>query len=562
MFSLASMKVSSKLAAAFAVLVVITITATVINYQKLNFMRQTAQWRTHTYDVIETLSAVMASMVDSETGLRGYLIGGEDRFLDPFRNGSKSFDEAFAKVKSLTADNPAQQKRLDELHAAAMTWRNEVAAKEIALMSKPETRAEALRMEASGAGKASMDAIRAKIAEVDAVERSLLASRSMEQEVAFDTAEYVSLGGSAASAVLAIVLAWYLTQSLARPIVSMTSVMTSLAGGDTSVEVPARDRKDEIGNMARAVAVFKENMTETERLRGEQEAAKQRAEQDRRKAMLDLANAFESRVGSIVSGVTAQATELLATAQTLTTASDMTASQATAVASASLQATQNVQTVAAAAEELSASIQEITKQVSRSSERTSVAVSHAEGTNAEVQGLMQSALRIGEVVTLINDIASRTNLLALNATIEAARAGDAGKGFAVVASEVKSLANQTAKATEEIKAQIDAMQIATETSANSIRGISDIIREVNEAAIVIASAVEEQAATTSEITRNVQQAAAGTSDVSQTIEGVSQSSRNTGTAATEVHSAARDLNENGEKLKEQLDNFLREVRSA
>lgn len=556
------MKVGRKLAAAFTLLVVVTLIASAINYQKLSVIRQTADWKIHTYEVLEVLSKAMAAMVDSETGVRGYLISGQDEFLAPYRAGTKDFDEAFAKVKAMTADNPAQQKRLEELRAHVMTWRNDVAAKEIALMSKADTIEAARAMETSGAGKASMDAIRAKIGELDNAERSLLTARTVDQEEALDQSELISLTGGAASIVLAILLAWYLTQSLSKPIVGMTNVMGRLAGGDTSIEIPARDRQDEIGGMAHAVGVFKDNMIETERLRAEQKAAEQRAEEQRRKSMLDMANAFENRVGSIVAGVTSQATELLATAGTLTSSSDNAARQAATVASASLQATQNVQTVAAAAEELSTSIQEITQQVSRSSERTAAAVAQADATNAEVEGLMQSAQRIGEVVTLINDIASRTNLLALNATIEAARAGDAGKGFAVVASEVKSLANQTAKATEEISAQIDAMQAATESSANSIRQITEIIRDVNEAAIAIASAVEEQAATTSEITRNVQQAAAGTNDVSVTIESVSQASKDTGSAASEVHSAARDLSQNGESLKEQVNGFLREIRAS
>ncbi|TWB40524.1 methyl-accepting chemotaxis protein [Nitrospirillum pindoramense] len=559
---LSSMKVGRKLAAAFALIVAVTLIASGINYRALSTIQDTTRWTDHTYKVLERLNNVMAAMVDGETGLRGYLVGTDPKFLEPYHKGKTAFDAAFAEVKSLTADNAAQQARLDDLRRYEQTWRQDVAEKEIALMGKPETVEQARKLEASGAGKASMDAIRAKVAEMDKVERDLLGQRAVLQADALGTATSVALVSSGLSVLLAIIMAWSLTRSVAKPIVDMTAAMQTLAGGNTGVDIPARERQDEIGGMAQAVGVFKDNMIEAERLRSEQEALKQRAEKERRQAMLDLASAFENRVGGIVNGVTAQATELLATAQTLSSSSDNVARQAGTVAAASLQATQNVQTVAAATEELAASIQEITAQVSRSTQMISSAVGQADRTNAEVQGLMQSAQRIGEVVTLINDIASRTNLLALNATIEAARAGDAGKGFAIVASEVKSLANQTAQATDEIRAQIAGMQAATETSAKSIQGIAEIINQVSQASTTIASAVEEQAATTNEITRNVQQAAQGTNDVSQTIGQVSDAAQETGVGAGEVHSAANDLSKNGELLKQQVDSFLREIRAA
>jgi len=321
---------------------------------------------------------------------------------------------------------------------------------------------------------------------------------------------------------LGALIAWLVGRGIIRPVSGMTAAMSRLAAGETAVEIPSRDATDEMGAMAKAVEVFKDNMIETERLRTEQEAQKQRAEQERRAEMLDLATKFEASVGGVVDSVASAATEMQATAQSMAATSEQTTRQATTVAAASEQATQNVQTVAASAEELSASIREIGQQVTQASAMIQESVRQATMSNEQVQGLASAAEKIGDVVRIISDIAGQTNLLALNATIEAARAGDAGKGFAVVASEVKTLASQTAKATEEIAAQIKAIQEATQTSARSIQGIAETIGKVNETATAIAAAVEEQGAATQEISRNVTQAAQGTQEVSGNIGGVSQ----------------------------------------
>ena len=349
---------------------------------------------------------------------------------------------------------------------------------------------------------------------------------------------------------------------ITRPVVAMTKAMGTLANGDTTVQIPAQGQKDEIGAMAKAVQVFKDNMIETERLRAEQEETKKRAEAARRQGMLELADRFESTVGGIVNGVTSAATELQATAQALSATAEETSRQSTAVAAASEQTTQNVQTVAAATEELSSSIREISNQVTESTRIVAGAVTQAEDTNAKVKGLAEAAQKIGEVVTLINEIASQTNLLALNATIEAARAGEAGKGFAVVASEVKNLATQTGRATEEIAGQVKAIQDSTESAAHAIQAITVTINRVNEISTAIASAVEEQGAATQEISRNVQEASTGTAEVSTNITGVTQASQQTSAGSTQVLSSASELAANGERLKKEVDTFLHTVRAG
>jgi methyl-accepting chemotaxis protein len=369
---------------------------------------------------------------------------------------------------------------------------------------------------------------------------------------------WLGLGGLAAGAVLA----WLIGRGISRPVVAMCAAMRALAGGDKTTEIPGVGRKDEIGQMADTVAVFKNNMIEADRLREETERLKAEAETERKTGMLRLADNFEAGIKGVVNSVASQATEMQSSAQAMTHTAEQATQQATAVAASVEQASANVQTVASSAEELSASVREIGQQVEHSSKIASEAVIEADKTNVTVEGLAKAAQRIGDVVQLIETIAGQTNLLALNATIEAARAGDAGKGFAVVASEVKSLANQTAKATEEIRAQISEIQGSTGQTVEAIRSIGATIRQMSEIATTIASAVEEQGAATREIATNVHQAAQGTSDIATNIEGVSRAAGDTGSAASQVLGAAGELSKQAETLRRDVDEFLATVRAA
>jgi methyl-accepting chemotaxis protein len=362
--------------------------------------------------------------------------------------------------------------------------------------------------------------------------------------------------------VMALAIAFLLARAIIRPIKAMTATMGRLSRGDMSAEIPGTERKDEIGEMSQAVSVFKDSMVEAEGLRAQQERQKSEAAAQRKVDMGRLADQFEQAVGGIVKTVASAATELRASAQSMSSTAEETNKQAQAVASASNEATTSVQTVAAAAEELSLSVDEISRQITQSNDVAAKAVRQAETTNSEVASLATAAQKIGDVVRLIEEIASQTNLLALNATIEAARAGEAGKGFAVVASEVKTLATQTGKATEEISSQIAAVQSATQNSVSAINGIGETIRTISTISGSIAAAVEEQTAATREIARNVQQAAQGTSEVTENIVSVSQAASDTGTAAGQVLGSAEELSHQAELLRGELSRFIEVVRAA
>jgi methyl-accepting chemotaxis protein len=347
-----------------------------------------------------------------------------------------------------------------------------------------------------------------------------------------------------------------------RPIAGMTKVMKGLAGGKLDIFVPALGRNDEVGAMARAVQVFKDNALRVQSMESEQAGLKLKIEEDRKAAMHQMADGFDSAIGKIIQTVSTASSELELSAGRLTKTAEVTQALSATVASASEQSSVNAQSAATAAEQMASSVSEISRQVLDSHRISRDAVSQAEQTNARIADLAQSANRIGEVVRMIGAVAEQTNLLALNATIEAARAGEAGRGFAVVASEVKALAAQTAKATDEISEQIGQMQLATEQSVSAIRDISGTITRIAEISQAIAAAVEEQGAATQEISRSVQQAAQGATRVAGSITDVNRGAADTGAASTHVHGLAQSLLGQSNHLKGEVEKFLSTVRAA
>jgi methyl-accepting chemotaxis protein len=362
------------------------------------------------------------------------------------------------------------------------------------------------------------------------------------------------------AAILSVIIAGMFEKTVLRMILRITEKMRILSGGDLTVAIDGTERGDEIGAMAKALQIFKDTALQAEKMREDQKLAEIKADQDRRAALHAMADTFEQDISSIVHAVSAASTELRASSQSMSSTAEETNTQSSSVAAASEQASANVQTVASAAEELTASIAEISTRVSEASGISKRAVDEARQTNERVEKLVQAAAKIGDVTDLINDIATQTNLLALNATIEAARAGEAGKGFAVVASEVKNLSAQTAKATEDITIQIQAIQTETRDTVTAIQSISQTINLINEIASAIAAAVEEQSAAAREISRNVQEASEGTHLVASNIISVKEAAGQTGHAANDVLVASDELSRHASELRHQIDGFLATVR--
>jgi methyl-accepting chemotaxis protein len=556
-----SMKITQKLILAFMCVVGASLLCSGMIYWQRTALSASLQQADHTKEILEANDLILATLVDQQGSMRAFMITGDATRLDRYKAAELEYKTQLQKLKDLNAGDAGQLKVIDELDAKATSWHTEMAEPAIAMMAQPDGGKLAADLERSGVGKKWFDAMRVSIDELNKHGDALLEVQSQQQADSLSSITLAIGLGAALMIAASIALVMLMTRAISAPIESLTSAMGNLASGDLSTQVLGTDRQDEIGSMAQAVQVFKDNMISAEAMRMEQAKAQEEKEQ-RQRVIADAVKSFESVIGRIVETVSSTSGQLETAAGTLTKNAETTQQLSTMVAAASEQTSANVQGVAAASEQLSSTVSEIGRQVQESSSIASAAVIQATKTNDRVTELSQSADRIGDVVGLINTIAGQTNLLALNATIEAARAGDAGKGFAVVAQEVKALADQTAKATNEIATQIASMQSATQDAVTAIHEIAGTINKMSEISGAIAAAVEQQGATTQEISRNVMEAAKGTSEVASSITDVSRGASETGSESASVLTSAKQLSSESSSLRAEVQRFLTTVRAA
>ena len=536
------LKTSFKIAITFAILLIVASTISVLNYRNLHFVDQTSSWIQHTNEVLGASNRVLLGMVNQETGVRGYLVSSDEAFLGPYREGQQLFEESLAQAKSLTADNPVQQKRLDDLHTLAMAWRANVAEKEIALMQTPNQAEAARQMEASGAGKVSMDGIRKLVDELQSAERTLMDERSAAARAALASSDWTSIGGMAVMAAFAVLAGFALYRGIAAPIASTTSVMRTLADGDLSVEIPFTDLKNELGEMARAVEVFKQNGIKVREMNA-QEAALQAKSADLQSSIGEVVSAavagdftqrinkdydnadlnrFAAQVNELVTSVDRGVAETRRVISALAEG-DLTEAMRGEFQGAFGELKDNVNAtmanlrsvlgeVRAAIDTINSGAGEMRNasgDLSKRTEQSSAVVTDAVSAMGRIE---QASGEIGQIINVIDEIAFQTNLLALNAGVEAARAGDAGKGFAVVAQEVRELAQRSAGAAKDIKALISrssgevqsGVKLVTATG-EALTLIQGHVVKINEHVHSIARAAKEQSTGLSEVSTAVNQ---------------------------------------------------------
>lgn len=584
------LSIAKKFTLSFTALIVVFLVVAGLSLGSFFQLEKADQWNAHTHKVLDKSSTLIAAIVDQETGVRGFLVSGDENFLEPYHAGIKTFDQELAQLLTLTSDNAAQQGRLKRIQAGADSWHKEVVDPEIALGKNPETLEEARAIESSGAGKAMMDAIRGAHAEFEAAERSLLVTRSATKAATMSFAEISLVVGSFVILILATGLGLFLNRNIGGAVVLMTKTMSELADGNNAAEIPHGSRHDEIGSMAAAVQVFKDNAIRNEELVREQELQKEQADVDRRRVQEEAIETERSVVvdsfGTALSKIANKDLSYRMTQDLPTAYEELKQNFNTSISnledtlvqvghsaknisggsveirSASDELSRRTETQAASVEETAAAIEEITATVKTTSERATEAGSLVDQTQeAATQSgdVVRSAItamgeikdssdQIASIISVIDDIAFQTNLLALNAGVEAARAGEAGKGFAVVAQEVRELAQRSADAAKEIKGLI------TKSGTQVENGVS-LVDQTGTSLETIMASVTEVAAHVSAITKASQEQSIGLNEINSAVNSIDQGTQQSAAMVEESNASSHTLNNEVDAMVSLLQTF-------